>query len=422
MVQGSLPTTRHPAAPCAAAAAPLPPPARPTVTLVCRKWRDVFWAEPSLWRSIRLAQPCRSSAEEEAAGAAQQLQVLRRAARHVQAAEISAVHRSPQPAEAATWHAAELLLLLQPGTLRALALRHVATRSDAPACLPEAALDALPRLATGLTRLELAGSRLAGRPAAAALAQLRHLRQLSLHMGAVAGELLQAAAQLPALSRLELGSPPAELPARMPELLGALMQLRQLACLGCGVLPAGTVAALAELPLLEEIDLAMSLPREELPQLARLPALRRLELCERRWGTGSLALPPPAAFPALQRYRFWREAEDGRFAVRCTVWRCKASTDSHVPPAVHLLHGTLHGPAGETRWHNHADGKCIRCPAAGGGRPAGQLCLCRRHAAGWGAAAAAGLAAGAGRGAAARRRARCARPGRPRPAGGCAGR
>lgn len=226
------------------------------------------------------------------------------------------MHYGPQPPEAATWHAAALLLEL-PETLRALALRHIATLFSAPACLPEVALEGLPRFAPALTRLELASSRLAARPAAAALAQLPNLRHLALHMGAVSGDALQAAQQLHALTRLELGAPPAELPARLPELLGALSQLRELACLGCGVLPAGAVAALAELPKLEALTLAMSLPGDELRQLARLPALRRLELCERRWGTGSLELPPPAAFRALQSYRFWREAEGGFFVVRC---------------------------------------------------------------------------------------------------------
>lgn len=295
---------------------------------MCRKWREVFWAEPRLWRSIRLARPISAAMPEEAAGAAQQLQVLQRVARHVQVAEVRAMHYGPQPPEAAAWHAAALLLEL-PEMLGALALRHEAAHHTAPPCLPEVALEVLPRFAAGLTRLELASTRLAARPAAAALARLPHLRHLALNMGAVSGDVLQAAQQLPALTRLELDSPPAELPERLPQLLGALTQLRELACMGCGALPAGTITAVAEqLRQLQALALAMPLPPHELRQLARLPQLRRLELCERRIRADSAELPPPAACAALQSHHFWRESDSGCFVVGALRGRAPQSQHS----------------------------------------------------------------------------------------------
>lgn len=126
--------------------------------------------------------------------------------------------RSGAHGTAGAWGLPDLLGMLCPGVVAELEL-------EAHPSPPAEALDALPRLASGLTALNLDAQRL---PAAAAavlprLARLASLRLAAQHLPEGA---LPAILRLPLLCRLELESSFLPLPSMAP--LTALCRLRQL--------------------------------------------------------------------------------------------------------------------------------------------------------------------------------------------------
>ncbi|KAL4425410.1 hypothetical protein ABPG75_009426 [Micractinium tetrahymenae] len=234
------------------------------LTLVSRRWRDCVFAEPSLWRTFRLA------AGPQGAGAAPlaaKHAVLQRVAGFVQRLEVSASAAQGR----AGWH-------LQGG-------------------------DGLPVLSTFLDLLP-----------AGQLAELQ-VDELQLQPGTV-----QQVLRFPQLQQLELAG--ATLP---PGTGGTVRQLHELRFLRIMALqqPDGIADAAAQCGHLTCLDLqSLLMPLLELQPLSRLTCLRRLTLREEAreftglqqfaspevWQLLGPMLPPePAALPALEAFVFKSE-------------------------------------------------------------------------------------------------------------------
>lgn len=170
----------HHKPPAAAAAAPhskqVPsPPRRPSVTLVCRLWRRLFYQQPGLWRSLELRFWVRRNQEQLTAAAAaesfvRRLALMHRVAPLVEEACIagSSVDAIGQLAGAANGLADCLAALLAATGLTSLEL-------DQPALLRESA-DALAALSS-LRQLRRRGD--IGGHDVAALPALRQLQGLT---------------------------------------------------------------------------------------------------------------------------------------------------------------------------------------------------------------------------------------------------
>lgn len=232
-----------------------PPRCSPAITLTCRRFQRLFYAESSLWRQCRVAPPegfsSLAPADQEAWATAQAARLARVAPL---VADVSLVGSVCQ--------LAPLVALLQPASLRGLALEWAAPRWQkalppghaAHAAATAAALQRFP----ALTALELSFCPEEAEPAIpAALHRLPALRRLALRLANVPADIIAAAAQLQRLTFLRLSAG--------------------------GPLPAGPV----------------------LLQLTRLQHLAHLELDDSVWPREHpLPLPPPSQYPALRSYRF----------------------------------------------------------------------------------------------------------------------
>lgn len=196
----------------------------PALTLVCKRWKHVFYAEPSIWRTVHLALPPATTAATDSTGRqlwlANKQSQLRHAAAQVHSVQVwhtteeqrgARCHRFSGPSIHATWRLADLLCLLRPDRLTSAELRWQPFAADL-------ALGSF----TQLTRLVL-HDRLAPAPeaTAAALRQLSHLRSLSVAATQLPAALVASAAQLSGLTALQLESGGA-----LPELAGLTVLAR----------------------------------------------------------------------------------------------------------------------------------------------------------------------------------------------------
>lgn len=241
---------------------PTHPAGRPSVTLVCARWRRVLYASQRVWQQLRIREPD-SIAVDGLGEAGGRWMAGKRAllARVAPLVEELSILRSHVPLRAvgvgSPLPLGELLLGLQPAArLRALHL--------SLSCL--------------------------GPEHAAAVASLAQLTKLSVRVlprlpGADA-DATAAAALLEA----------AGLPAALPRLESLALQLPALS--------AGISVGLLALAQLTQLQLTTSgSPLPAVQGLTALTSLRVLRLVmERRVSPASLAVPPPATFPGLHEY------------------------------------------------------------------------------------------------------------------------
>ena len=290
------------------------------MTLVCRRWRRVYYASPDVWRSI-LLDP--SPQAPEGAWLACKARLLRRVGHLVADAELRSTHQD----RSASRHQAQLLEALHPSVVTGVTLNYRQHASQ-----PEAAVCALRRFHRHLTRLDLSTYRL---PACTSdvLRQLAALRLLRCCSQQAPDDLLEAAAALPALTSLELvlGAP---LSVALASTLGLLTTLRHLCCWAVAELPPEAWSGIAALPALTALQLkAGQHPAGALGQLAPLARhLRRLELDV--LGAGKdVALPAgrrPLQLGELTALAGLQEWRLGRCSLTRGLQVC--ACPEHVPP------------------------------------------------------------------------------------------
>ena len=288
------------------------PACRPVLNLVSRRWQRVFYAEPGLWRHLRLG----ACSLKPPPARKQWFAAKRTLAQRVSSLVTQAsVVWDADATSGFTGLAMDVLRLLQPGMLTGLAL----TRSDSswprPQPLSDAAVRELPRF-TGLTRLQLDGPLLPP-STAGALRQLPQLCSLACSAGSLPEARAAALVQLSVLRDLDLRcselQPPAEAMLcvavrRLPQLRSLRMRLdlddsmpKQLV---------DSMAGLTQLTLL-------ALSSQQCPTLQQLTRLTRLQHLHISQGGRSTPWQPPepAAFTALQSYCFQSSAKHGELEV-----------------------------------------------------------------------------------------------------------
>lgn len=272
------------------------PSAGPACTLVCTRWRRLFFCEPTLWRSFKLA---------------------------------------PGPEDAGSaWLAAKHAVFARvAGMVEHLAVQDFALEPDT-------------ELVSG--RWQLAGRRPRGHGTRLQLAAFLSL----LEPERLTGLRFMCDMQLPAAALSQclrfthlhsLSLLAEELPAGTPDTLRLLCPaaLHALACRSVE-LPAGTVHAICQhLTNLTSLELDSVEPMMELGQLSALCQLRSLTLVERqRRHDGTFMAPPlPSSLPALTAYEFksdeWLVELAGSLMQQC----CLQGSDPAKPlsPAMILM-------------------------------------------------------------------------------------
>ncbi|KAL4443572.1 hypothetical protein ABPG75_011309 [Micractinium tetrahymenae] len=232
--------------------------AEPSITLVSKRWRDVFFSALGLWKSFTVAVPTRVTVQqheptiaERQAWADARLSLLQRVAGMVQ---VVRVPRGDELEGISAGQTARFLRCLSPAAAREVRLQHF---FDMP--LPAEALPALAVL-THLQRLHLASDELSGNTTSTLRQLSASLCSLSLHADSVSRKLAKV-----------------------------LLQLRQLTCL--------------------QLWSHKPLPRCDWCQLTALQQLAHLGLGQTHSHDGvRLEPPPPAAFPALASFNYFTEA------------------------------------------------------------------------------------------------------------------
>ncbi|KAL4421552.1 hypothetical protein ABPG75_010843 [Micractinium tetrahymenae] len=279
----------------------------PAITLVCKRWREVFNATPALWRCFTLnPQLHQKSCAQQHACLAALHGLLQRVAPHVTSFSIAMLGHIDVHGGPLGWPALRFLRLLQPSVLASLSLLHLP--ADAPATCEEAVRELLRH--PQLTALELSQAWCSDADAvplpaslAHALDSLPHLRALSLSTSLALPEGLLAAVQrLQGLTRLSLE-------AKSLPPLGALTTLCTLLQLELSDWTACRTWLLAAVQRLQGLT-RLSLEAKSLPPLGALTALctlLQLELSDRTatlaWQAAAgeeappLQPPLPADFP-----------------------------------------------------------------------------------------------------------------------------
>jgi hypothetical protein len=231
------------------------------VTLVSKRWRRLFYAEPSLWRRFTLRPP--AGADADAAWQPTKNAQLARVAglvAELDVFDLSTAAGAGDPAAAARWDVSN------------------------PQWGLAAFLRLLPR--DNLTVLHITVNR----------------QQISEHLAA-------AALGFPQLLTLELGL--VQLPRNVAALLRQLPRLQRFVY-HSGPLPAAVVDSLLQLSTLTSLELHSAEPLPPLQQLTRLTSLRSLKLSEHdeRAEGEALEPPAPAALPCLESFHFHSISED----------------------------------------------------------------------------------------------------------------
>lgn len=240
---------------------------RRALTLTCKRWRRVFYNEPALWRSFRLASSELAATywEEQDMPLTtdwynQQLSVMHMVGRFAADCEVRGI--GPLQLVAAEtghpWRLADVLLCLNPGVLRRLAL----------CCELEPSSG---------SKYHLYGQQSLGAAAIRQLARLRQLEDLALDSWQLPHGTAAAISQLAHLQAVRL-------------------RTRQL--------PQHCLASLLSLTRLTRLELHTSMPLPPLQQLSRLTLLQHLELCQWNCVGTVMALPPISSLPNLTSYTF----------------------------------------------------------------------------------------------------------------------
>ncbi|PRW44604.1 F-box LRR-repeat 6 [Chlorella sorokiniana] len=198
-------------------------PSWPAIALTCRHWRDLLFSEPQLWSTVRIetVQLDFLSRPRKEAWFRHKRALLQRMVPLITALAVhdrTGMLRSGAHGTAGAWGLPDLLGMLCPAVVADVEL-------EVHPSPPVEALQALPRLAAGLTALNLDAQQLPPE-AAAVLPQLSGLCSLRLAAQHLPEGGLPAILQLSLLSRLELESSFLPLPPMAP--LTALRRLKQL--------------------------------------------------------------------------------------------------------------------------------------------------------------------------------------------------
>ncbi len=210
--------------------------------LVCKRWRQAIYAEPTLWRSFTLRPELLDDAPfgRQAQWLAATHNLLRRVGRHVEAfsSYIFDAYEAGSACTAGGWSLPQFLRLLDPSRLRALSLHQAAWEKAAAAAVPSF---------TQLTALHFASRRIPPEDAAALLRPLSCLQRLRMqvHVGSEPSGVLGHLHQLTWLEFHCDRHPPAQVE------LTQLTRLRHLGMFG-GQLQAPGLAAF---PALDSYDL-----------------------------------------------------------------------------------------------------------------------------------------------------------------------
>ncbi|KAL4431089.1 hypothetical protein ABPG75_006345 [Micractinium tetrahymenae] len=334
----------------------------PSVTLVCRRWQRVFYAEPSIWSTFQLV-PGPALLRQSAPGACRAwLGVQYRLLQRVAPAVATLVVRDSWCSDTASPDSPHLDTALALSLLSAPACTGLVLRTRS--ALADAAVQQVATLSR-LTALQLSTPQVTP-GTAAALGTLHNLRALRLDTAALPDGACASLSRLGSLTLLDIEAPqlPAGLAAVLTGLAGQLhtLCLRTVTAWHCGrawgpqpePLDEATIAAIYHCTALKELSLVLAkpLPPTALDSLPQLHHLRRL-VVQAPPSQQPLALPVLAQLASLEAFDVGTvssvdgpsslggllQAPDGSRLRRCCLESAAGDAGGPAPAASLLLAG-----------------------------------------------------------------------------------